>query len=151
MQRSAIPAPLPAVRTICISRLDMTPAAAPARFAILSAIIRLLTILSPEFSRVPLHRLKNPHGSLSPWIKSRSSATEKSKKAYHSIGLIFLFFYRNMKVKKGRRLVRSSVMLKRTAAIVPRAIKAGLACNWCCVEPTVFHRPGPRTSGVHGA
>ena len=31
-------------------------------------IIRLLTIHSPEFHRVPLHRLKNPHGSLSPWI-----------------------------------------------------------------------------------
>lgn len=43
-----------------------------------------------------------------------------------------------MKVKKGRRLVRSSVMLKRTAAMVPRAIKAGLACNWCCVEPVAL-------------
>ena len=43
-----------------------------------------------------------------------------------------------MKVKKGRRLVRSSVMLKRTVAIVPRVIKAGLYCNWCCVEPVAL-------------
>ena len=74
----------------------------------------------------------------------------KAKRPITDRPYIFVF-YRNMKVKKGRRLVRSSVMLKRTAAIVPRAIKAGLSCNWCRVEPTVFHRPGPRTSGVHGA
>ena len=43
-----------------------------------------------------------------------------------------------MKVKKGRRLVRSSVMLKRTAVMVPRAIKAGLACNWRRVEPVAL-------------
>ena len=43
-----------------------------------------------------------------------------------------------MKVKKGRRLVRSSVMLKRTAAMVPRVIKAGLSCNWCCAEPVAL-------------
>ena len=49
-----------------------------------------------------------------------------------------MFFTDTMKVKKGRRLVRGSVMLKRTAAIVPRVIKAGLSCNWCCVEPVAL-------------
>lgn len=29
-------------------------------------------------------------------------------------------------------------MLKRTAAMVPRVIKAGLSCNWCCVEPVAL-------------
>jgi len=113
----------------------MTPAAVPARFAILSAIIRLLTILSPELSRVPLHRLKNPHGCLSPWINR--TRCRKAKRPITDRPYIFVF-YRNMKVKKGRRLVRSSVMLKRTAAMVPRVIKAGLSCNWCCVEPVAL-------------
>ena len=43
-----------------------------------------------------------------------------------------------MKVKKCRQLVRSSVMLKRMAAIVPGAIKAGLSCN-------SWRRAGPVT------
>lgn len=148
MQRSAIPAPLPAVRMTYTNRSAMTPAAVPVRFAILSAIIRLWMIHSPEFHRVPLRQLKNPHGCLSPWINR--TRCRKAKRPITDRPYIFVF-YRNMKVKKGRRLVRSSVMLKRTAAIVPRAIKAGLSCNWCRVGPTVFHRPGPRTSGVHGA
>ena len=55
-------------------------------------------------------------------------AAEKQKGLSLDRPYIFVF-YRNMKVKKGRRLVRSSVMLKRTAAMVPRVIKAGLSCN----------------------
>ena len=30
--------------------------------------VRYIERLSPEFHRVPLHRLKNPPGCLSPWI-----------------------------------------------------------------------------------
>ena len=149
MQRSAISAPLPAVRTICINRLDMTPAATSVRSVTSNVIIRLWMIHSPEFSRVPLRRLKNPPGSLSLWIRS-GPAAEKQKGLSSDRPYIFVF-YRYDESQKGRRLVRSSVMLKRTAAIVPRVIKAGLSCNWCCVGPTVFHRPGPRTSGVRGA
>ena len=114
MQRSAIPAPLPAVRMTYTNRSAMTPAAVPVRFAILSAIIRLWMIHSPEFHRVPLRQLKNPHGCLSPWINR--TRCRKAKRPITDRPYIFVF-YRNMKVKKGRRLVRSSVMLKRTAAL----------------------------------
>ena len=67
-------------------------------------------------TRQVLHRLKNPHGCLSPWIRS-GPAAEKQKGLSSDRPYIFVF-YRNMKVKKGRRLVRSSVMLKRTAALL---------------------------------